>query len=275
MNNLKGNFYKVIGKVLDFLITLFIVIVNLIVDVFSTLRHAIGLALSMGGCLILLIILNPFFLYRHSYILAVMILAVIVPFLGKISVSYLKYAHYIITEFFYDRSDYYLYGNKKYKEFSEYSRKYFEDQEKERIRREEERRKAEEKAWNERFKNFGGFTWTTFDGFEDFEDFFGGNFDGSYNENYDRNYQGSNKGYGSYNVGMGFKQKYEDSCSILGVSPTADKYEIKLAYRKKAKEYHPDINKSPGATEMFQKINAAYEFLNDSNIERYKNLTKN
>lgn len=268
MNNLKGNFYKAVGKLLDFILTVFIVIVNLMVDLFSSIRHIIGIVLSMGGCLIYFFIFNPFILYRHSYILVIAMLAVIVPILGRISVSYLKYAHYIITEFFYDRADYYLLGNRKYKEFSEYSRKYFEDQEKERIRREEERRKEEEKAWNERFKNFGGFTWTTFDGFEDFEDFFGENF-GNYQGGYE-NFGGNN----SYNVGIGFKQKYEESCNILGVNYNADKYEIKLAYRKKAKEYHPDINKSQGATEMFQKINSAYEFLNDSNIERYKNLIK-
>ena len=52
-------------------------------------------------------------------------------------------------------------------------------------------------------------------------------------------------------------------------------YEIKLAYRKKAKKYHPDLNKSPDATEMFQRINEAYEFLSDENIERYKNISQN
>ena len=59
---------------------------------------------------------------------------------------------------------------------------------------------------------------------------------------------------------------------MLGINYAADKYEIKLAYRKKAKEYHPDINKAANATEMFQKINDAYEFLNEDNIERYKKL---
>ena len=39
-----------------------------------------------------------------------------------------------------------------------------------------------------------------------------------------------------------------------------------------AKKYHPDINKEPGSKEMFQKVNNAYEFLSDDNIERYRKM---
>lgn len=70
-----------------------------------------------------------------------------------------------------------------------------------------------------------------------------------------------------------FKSKYQKSCDLLGVGYDADKYQIKLAYRKKAKKYHPDLNKSPDATQMFQQINNAYEFLSDGNIDRYKNMS--
>ena len=48
---------------------------------------------------------------------------------------------------------------------------------------------------------------------------------------------------------------------ILGLSSTASKEDIKKAYRKLAKQWHPDINKSPEATEKFKKINQAYETL--------------
>jgi len=49
----------------------------------------------------------------------------------------------------------------------------------------------------------------------------------------------------------------------LGVSENASADEIKRAYRKLARKYHPDINKDPGAEEKFKEINAAYEVLSD------------
>lgn len=49
----------------------------------------------------------------------------------------------------------------------------------------------------------------------------------------------------------------------LGVSESASESEIKKAYRKLARQYHPDVNKSPEAEEKFKEINAAYEVLSD------------
>lgn len=49
----------------------------------------------------------------------------------------------------------------------------------------------------------------------------------------------------------------------LGISKGASSDEIKKAYRKLARQYHPDINKEPGAEEKFKEINAAYEILSD------------
>ena len=71
---------------------------------------------------------------------------------------------------------------------------------------------------------------------------------------------------------MGFKNEYEKSCEILGVPYNADKAQIRTAYRRKAKEYHPDLNKAPTAAQMFNEINKAYEFLSEENIQRYKSL---
>ncbi len=49
----------------------------------------------------------------------------------------------------------------------------------------------------------------------------------------------------------------------LGVSESASADEIKKAYRKLARKYHPDINKDESAVEKFKEINAAYEVLSD------------
>lgn len=49
----------------------------------------------------------------------------------------------------------------------------------------------------------------------------------------------------------------------LEVSENANEAEIKKAYRKLARQYHPDINKDKDAEEKFKEINAAYEILSD------------
>src|SRR3990167_9835919 len=54
-----------------------------------------------------------------------------------------------------------------------------------------------------------------------------------------------------------------DYYSLLGVSKSATPDEIKRAYRKLALEWHPDRNKSEGASEKFKEINKAYEVLGD------------
>ncbi len=56
-----------------------------------------------------------------------------------------------------------------------------------------------------------------------------------------------------------------DPYSTLGVARSASEAEIKSAYRKLAKELHPDRNKNnPKATERFSKVTAAYDLLNDA-----------
>lgn len=49
--------------------------------------------------------------------------------------------------------------------------------------------------------------------------------------------------------------------NILEISPGSGVLEIKKAFRKKAKKFHPDLNKNSGAQENFILINEAYEFL--------------
>ncbi|GAA1794207.1 molecular chaperone DnaJ [Planosporangium flavigriseum] len=55
----------------------------------------------------------------------------------------------------------------------------------------------------------------------------------------------------------------KDYYGILGVRRDASADEIKRAYRKLAREYHPDVNPDPAAQEKFKDINAAYEVLSD------------
>ena len=52
-----------------------------------------------------------------------------------------------------------------------------------------------------------------------------------------------------------------DFYQILGVSRDADADTLKRAYRKLARQYHPDVNKEPGAEDKFKEIGKAYDCL--------------
>ena len=64
---------------------------------------------------------------------------------------------------------------------------------------------------------------------------------------------------------MASSKSYYD---VLGVSKDADEKEIKSAFRKLAKQYHPDINKEPGAEAKFKEIGVAYAVLGDAEKRR-------
>ncbi len=55
-----------------------------------------------------------------------------------------------------------------------------------------------------------------------------------------------------------------DYYEVLGVARNADEAAIKSAYRKLARQYHPDVNKAPDAEERFKEVNEAYEILSDA-----------
>src|SRR5262245_63157966 len=57
--------------------------------------------------------------------------------------------------------------------------------------------------------------------------------------------------------------KYKDYYKILGVARGAGDEEIKKAYRKLARKYHPDVSKEANAKERFQDVSEAYETLKD------------
>lgn len=62
--------------------------------------------------------------------------------------------------------------------------------------------------------------------------------------------------------------EFKDYYDILGVKPDASEAEIKAAYRKLARQYHPDKNKEAGAEDKFKAVNEANEVLRDKEKRR-------
>lgn len=63
-----------------------------------------------------------------------------------------------------------------------------------------------------------------------------------------------------------------DPYAVLGVDRDADPETLKKAYRRLARQYHPDVNSDPGAQEKFKEVSAAYEILSDPEKRRVYDL---
>ncbi len=73
-------------------------------------------------------------------------------------------------------------------------------------------------------------------------------------------------------MAVGYRDYYED----LGVPRDASQEDIRAAHRRLARQYHPDVNKEPGAEDRFKEISEAYEVLRDpEKRERYDRLGAN
>lgn len=265
MKKIWGKFILGLAKFLEVLIGGLINGMEFIVNIVSSLGRALLSFVAIFACGGI-IVLGPLLIFSPAIIavaIPVILFFVLVPLLGKKFVSWLQYINYSAVEFLKNYGDYLINNKENFKSYNDFSKDYKDRKENER-KEKEKQQQAQNDFWEEIFKNFNQS---------------GGSYS-SYNngQNYG-GYQGQ-QGYRGYNQSYSnplddFRAKYKESCKVLEVSEDTNVYEVKTAYRKMAKKYHPDINKDPGATEMFQKINVAYEFLSEENINRYNDMNRN
>ena len=256
MKKIWGNFLFYLAKFLDFFLGGLIYLLKKMVEIVENVRRILFFILSLGCIFFFVSPLAAILLIPANGVLFIIIaLVLILPLLGSSFANFLEYGKYILCEYLYDKSDEYRLGkNSKNKTFGDYSTKYKREKREEEFRKREKAQREQEEEWRRRF-----------------EEFFGQYGRGQYQQGeYD---QGSFNSGGFQNPTVEFNKKYEESCKVLGVSLDTDEYEVKLAYRKLAKKYHPDLNPDdPNANEKFNKVNEAYEFLSKENIERYKRI---
>ncbi|MDQ2085532.1 DnaJ domain-containing protein [Herbivorax sp. ANBcel31] len=252
VKKISGTFLYMLAKVIFVIINGLIKLTENIVFFAGKFFKGCLALMSMGGCLFLILFANVGFrILMHPVGFTIVLLLFTFFLFGGRFVSHLKYLKYIITEFLFNTANYLSDSEKyTYKTFNQYKEAYRKAEE-EKIKQEQHRYYEQQRQWQERFRQ----QW------------------------YEQNYYSGQGNYNDYssggyaNTNLDFKNNYEKSCDILGVPYNSDKNKIKSAYRRKAKEYHPDLSKVPNATKRFQEINAAYEFLNDDNIQRYKNIS--
>nr|WP_072514471.1 DnaJ domain-containing protein [Ndongobacter massiliensis] len=260
MKRLWGSFLYGLARLLDAVFGALMGALSYVVDLVDQVR---AFLMPLVGCFVMFVIMNPLsLLFFRSPLIGVVLLIMIFPLLGRKFVSFLEYGNYILCEYLYDKAEQFR-GGAKAQNFQSYGAAYRrkKQQEEEEARRRRQQQQQEE--WNRIF-----------------EEWFGrGGAGGAQQGPFGGAYYGSAGGYRPGGVGtadptVAFNEKYQKSCRVLGLSTETDAYQVKLAYRKLAKKYHPDINKSPEATQKFQEINEAYEFLSEENIQRYKRINR-
>ncbi len=214
--------------------------------------------LAMGGCLVAILLIGFIgtWLLANPIILIILVLIVTFPILGALLFRILSEYQEISSRYLFGRAEYLKDPDHHTKRSYKFHKEAFYAEKAEKARRENERRARQQREWEDRFRQ-----WQSFSGGAGYGYGNQGPYGGAYSSD-----------SAPRNPYVDFKTEFEKHCATLDVPVTADESRIKLAYRKKAKQYHPDVNPSPDATAAFQKISEAYEFLNADNIKRYKSL---